>query len=194
MAGARDSNEIEQWIIINQMGAKPRTSDWQARKDFPFFLNLPFSSRYEGTPLHCRRAIHNGRWENGRGTRKGEGRDNDRRGQGEDRTLQEGERVLGASSGLWRIAERRQAMRTIWLLCQATCSYTSMQFLRVAAIYTKANECAQNTMRYACDVCVLQINRVEFQGVNPLFRCVFHVGLWNSFSSARRPLTVKKKI
>lgn len=175
MADARDSSEIEQWIIINQMGAKPWTSDWQARKDFPFFLNPPFSSRYDGALLHCRRAIRNGWWGNERGVRGG-GRGREEATTGEDGAKTGRSRKEKGFFGVWRIAERRQAMRTIWLLCQATCIYRC-SFCELRFIREETSACARaKRTSYACDVCVLPINRFEFQGVNPLFRCGFHVG------------------
>lgn len=149
MADARDSSEIEQWIIINQMGAKPWTSDWQARKDFPFFLNPPFSSRYDGALLHCRRAIRNGWWGNERGVRgggEGEGGGNDRRGRSEDRTLQERERVLRG------LTDSREAPSYAnYLALVSSYLYISMQFLRVA-IYTRGNECVRARKTY--ELCV----------------------------------------
>lgn len=78
-------------------------------------------------------------------------------------------------------------MPTIWLLCHATCSYTSMQLQRECI---KGNEYASVRATFAD---VLPINRVEFQDVNLLFRCVCYVRFSDSFASALRPLAVKKR-
>lgn len=143
-----DVREIKQWIIINQMGAKPRTSDWQARKDFPFFLNPPFNSRYDWVPFallknDIQRATSKRKkgedGEGGKGARMGE----DRVRTGCSRK----EKGFLVVLRIWWIAERRQAMPTIWLLCHATCSYTSMQLQRACI---KGNE---NTSVRATSAC-----------------------------------------
>jgi len=99
------------------MGAKPQTSDWQTRKDFPFFLNPPFSSWYGLCPPALPK--NNIQWLM-RKWKKGITTDEDRARTGCFKK-EKGSFLTVLRS--WRIAERRQAMRAIWLLCQATCSH-----------------------------------------------------------------------
>lgn len=100
---------------------------------------------------------------------------------GEDRArtgfLQEGERVLGGSSGL---TDSREALSyanylafvSSYLLVYINAASASCNLYESIRVRARAKR-----TRCACVVYVLSINRVEFQGVNPLFRCVFHVGL-----------------
>lgn len=99
--------------------------------------------------------------------------------------LQQGERVLGGSSDLM---DSREAPSYANYLALVSCYLLVYVDAVSASVYKRerAYECA-------CDVCVLPINRVEFQDVNLLFRCVCHVGFSDSFTSALRPLAMKKR-
>jgi len=76
-----------------------------------------------------------------------EERNNDGRGQGEDRTLQEGERViLGCSSVLTDSREAPSYASYLTLMSSYLLAYVGL----ASAIYTKANDCERKTY----EVCV----------------------------------------
>lgn len=127
-----DPDKIEQWIIINRMAAKPRTADWQARKDFPFFLNLPFSSRYGETLPRSPGTIYVGWW--WRTNQRAGERDSD--GKGIHGVVKKEEGALEVPWS-WRTAERRQAMPAIRLyFIPSSRQFNKFVFVRTATHVT----------------------------------------------------------
>jgi len=120
-----------------------------------------------------------------------EERNNDGRGQGEDRMLQEGERVILDRSSV--LTDSREAPSyASYLTLMSSYLLASVQLLRSIQKQTIASA-KRTKCVWVCDVSVLPINRVEFQGVNSLFHCIFHVGR-DSFFSALRQFAIKKGI
>lgn len=102
--------------------------------------------------------------------------------------LQEGERVLGGSSDLM---DSREAPSYANYLALVSCYLLVYVDAASAIVYKRERVCECVRATFAD---VLPINRVEFQDVNLLFRCVCYVRFSDSFASALRPLAVKKRI
>lgn len=98
---------------------------------------------------------------------------NGERGQGEDRMLQEGERVLGGSSGLTDSREAPSYANYLAFVPGYLLVYIDATSASSCDLYESIRVRARaKRTRCACVVYVLSINRVEFQGVNPLFHVV----------------------